>query len=676
MLLCLSVWLVYRPGLSGPFVFDDFPNITGNRFIAIDRLSADKLMGAAFSDSDSSGLLSRPIPRATFALNYYFAGRAFEPYAFKLTNLAIHAANTVLVYLLLTTLFSLAPAGRLRGDETAVRHRAVMIAALSAALWALHPLNLSSVLYAVQRMNSMSALFVLAGLLVFVHGRVSLLHNVARGTAFMAGGLIGGISLGFLCKENAVLLPLFAAVTELVFFSRDGLPAATRWTVRVFYLLFLGLPMLAAGIYVLLNPDFLLGSYAMREFSMTERLLTESRVLFFYLSLIAFPSIPRFGFYHDDFPLSIGLLTPPSTLIALLAWCLILALLIGGLRRRAVWAFGLAWFVAGHLLESTLIGLEIVHEHRNYVPGIGICAAAAYYLTVLFERVRSRAGLVFASCLCVLLGIGFVTHTRAGIWSTRVSLYESMVRHHPDSYRALAGLAITMMEQQRDARDIYRMYRDAALANQASVYPLVWMERILQALISTRPASEGAGNESSHADPVEILWNADPVLNRGYLVMLDQALSREIEERLANGKPHVETVHALTTAQSCLLSGRSDCTPLRAKLLEWHFIVLSRLPPWGPSRAKLELSIAKLYAERGDLGKAEEFVDRSISSAGVKSSYRFQKALLLIKLGKLEQAGQIADTIERGMGWRRTYADHVEYLRREIRRAESTAESS
>lgn len=123
------------------------------------------------------------------------------------------------------------------------------------------------------------------------------------------------------------------------------------------------------------------------------------------------------------------------------------------------------------------------------------------------------------------------------------------------------------------------------------------------------------------------------------------------------------------------MSGRDDCTPLRDKLLEWHFIALSRLPPWASSRAALELSIARLYAERGELGKAEEFVDRAISSSGGGASYRLEKALLLIKIGKLEQARQIADEIERGMGWRRTYADEVEYLRREVRRAESAGES-
>lgn len=124
------------------------------------------------------------------------------------------------------------------------------------------------------------------------------------------------------------------------------------------------------------------------------------------------------------------------------------------------------------------------------------------------------------------------------------------------------------------------------------------------------------------------------------------------------------------------MSGRDDCTPLRAKLLEWHFIALSRLPSWVSSRAELELSISRLYAERGEIAKAEEFVDRAISSAPGKPSYRMQKALLLIKLGKLEQAGQIADAIERGMGGRRTYAEDVEYLRREIRRAEPAREAS
>ena len=139
----------------GPFIFDDIPNFINNPAVAIDSLSSSNLVQAAYSKS--KGEFGRPVPMLSFALNYYFAGKGFESFPFKLTNLAVHIANTVLVFLLTRTLFSSAAMVRALGDSLLVRRRAILIAALAAGLWGLHPIQLTSVLYTVQRMTSMSA---------------------------------------------------------------------------------------------------------------------------------------------------------------------------------------------------------------------------------------------------------------------------------------------------------------------------------------------------------------------------------------------------------------------------------------------------------------------------------------------------------------------------------------
>lgn len=666
-LLIASVWLAYRPGLDGPFLFDDYSNITGNRLIAIERLSLHELAGAASSNKGS--LLDRPLPRITFALNYFFSGETFVPFVFKVTNLVVHAANVVIVYFLLRMLFSVLSTAARPENRAKAEGRAVTIAALAAALWGLHPLNLSSVLYVVQRMTSMSAFFVLAGILGFVFGRKLFPDNAARGISLMAGAVIGGVSLGFLCKENAVLLPLFAATVELVFFSRDNLAAGAKRYLAVFYGVLLGLPVMAGVVFLLFNPEFILGSYASREFSLAERLLTEPRVLFFYLSLIFVPSISRLGLYHDDFQLSTGLLAPPSTLLAILAWSLIVIFLVAGLRRRAVWAFGLAWFLAGHALESTLIGLELAHEHRNYVPGIGICAMIVYYLAALFEKLRSGGRLLVVSGLCMVLAFGFVNYVRAEIWSTRISLYESLARYHPQSYRSLAGLAITMIDTKRDVREVYQTYTKAAQANAHAVYPLVWMARILQGLHSSNLPRRGGAGAAPEDSPEMIEWDAEMVLERSRVDMLARAVAMEIRNRLSAGKTHVETIEVLTTTQQCLLNGRDDCVGLRDRLMEWHLIALDRLPSGRRERAALELSIARLYFERGDIESARQYVDRAVASSGRDSGYRLEKALFHVRLGNIAAAEDIIDDVERRMGWRRAHADDIEYLRGEVKNA-------
>ena len=668
ILLCVAVWLVYHPGLNGPFIFDDAPNITRNQFVAIDSLSMTNLLGAAFSKSH--GIFGRPIPMLTFALNYYFAGQNFDPFVFKITNLAIHMANTALVYLLVRTLCSSTVAAEAVGDPSLARRRAVLMAALAAALWGLHPIQLTSVLYTVQRMTSMSAFFVLAGLLMFVCGRKMIAEHTGRGLALMAGGLAGGVSFGFLCKENSVLLLIFAPLTALVFCNAKELSTQTRRKLAAFYLLTVGVPLVLGGMYLILNPEFLLNGYVTRNFIMTERVLTELRVLFFYLSLMAFPVISRFGLYHDSFQLSTGLLDPISTLVALLAWCLLAVALVVGLRRRAIWAFGLAWFLGGHALESSIFGLELIHEHRNYVPSVGVFAAAAFYLVRLFESLKSSSRTFALSGLCVLLVFGVVTHTRAGIWSTKPMLFQFLVRHDPDSYRALNGYAIAMMSQKRDARAVYRMLRESAWANPKTVYPLIWMERVLQALLVVSSSEDGDAAELPEETGTVKSWDADPVLERDQLQMVDRALSGEIRSRLLKGAVHMETANALSTVTNCVLRGGFECLPLKDRLVDWHFLALRSLPEQDRRRAILELSLARLYAHDGESELALEFADRAISAGG-GTKFRLHKGLLLAKFGKLEEASRIADEVEQGLGWRRVNAGGVAILRLEIQAIES-----
>ena len=87
--------LVFLPGISGPFVFDDFSNITGNKFLRFDELNFSNLYQAAMSSN--AGTLKRPLAMLTFALNSWFAGGMNSVEPFKVWNLVIHAINSVLI---------------------------------------------------------------------------------------------------------------------------------------------------------------------------------------------------------------------------------------------------------------------------------------------------------------------------------------------------------------------------------------------------------------------------------------------------------------------------------------------------------------------------------------------------------------------------------------------------
>jgi hypothetical protein len=667
-LLIILLWYAYFPGLGGPYVFDDFQNISRNTYVAIDNLSRDELLSAAFSKAESG--TGRPVAMVSFALNYFFAGKSFQAFPFKVTNLVIHALNVLLVFFLVKTLFRARINSSVTQAPSSAERQAVLAALFTAALWGLHPLQLTSVLYTVQRMTSMAAFFTLAGMLVFVHGRQRLGEGHRLGLVLMAAGVTGGVGLGVLCKENAVLLPLLAVIVEFFFFTRGSIPDSVRRKLNLFYLAFVAIPVLAVIFYLILNPDFILRGYLTRDFDLEERVLTQSRVLFFYLSLIIFPVISRFGLYHDDFPLSTGMLSPPSTLVALVTWALIAAALARSLKHRPMWAFGLFWFLAAHAIESSIIPLEIIHEHRNYLPSVGICAVGAFYLSRLVETKLVGARIVVSISLCLLLVFAFVTHTRAQSWSSRPLLFEIMAKHHPGSYRALVGLATGMREEQRDARAVYKVLRDAALVSPATVYPLIEMSKMLQALIAASDRAETAARlPDAHASGEA--WAADPVLDREHLLEVDGAVTDEISRRLGAGSRHIQTVYSLWTAQKCLLDRRDQCLPLRDRLLDWHYTALGTFPAGGIHRAMLELSTAKLLAERGEIEEAIVYVDKAIATASGSPRLLAQKAMLLVKLGQIEEAERLRAEIEQQMDWRRQYVREVEILRKVIDQAQA-----
>jgi hypothetical protein len=121
-------------------------------------------------------------------LNHYVAGGFADTLVYKTTNLVIHLVNAILIYWLSFLLLEQLSKKKLSIPD---RMRS-WLPGLIAGAWALHPLLLTSVLYVVQRMTSLSALFVLAGLITFVYGRQRVQESGRHGYLLMTLGLVGG----------------------------------------------------------------------------------------------------------------------------------------------------------------------------------------------------------------------------------------------------------------------------------------------------------------------------------------------------------------------------------------------------------------------------------------------------------------------------------------------------
>lgn len=425
VVLCVIVFAAYLPGLQGGFFFDDSPNIVLNDGIKIKHLDAISLKQAAFSSSSS--LLGRPISMASFALNYYFSG--LSPSAFKLTNLLIHLLNALCIFIL--SIFIFRQVALPTSDPRNIRWAALAVA----SAWVLHPLNLTSVLLVVQRMTSLASLFTLMGLISYTWARERMMTGKPRGPIIIIAGFIICWPLAVLSKENGALLPLYMLLLECLVFRFATLKNSGKGFLYLFYTITLAAPLLWLLAHTLLHPAWLTDGYLFRDFTLPERLFTESRVLWLYLRLIIAPDLSLLGLFHDDIPISHSLTDPQSTWFAVSGLISLLVLAFAMRKRPPLLSLGIIWFLAGHSIESTVYPLEIAHEHRNYLAMYGLMLATFYYLLVAPIEPAKRKIYRFVA-LGMILILAAATAVRAQQFGNELTLTLVEVGHHPASARA------------------------------------------------------------------------------------------------------------------------------------------------------------------------------------------------------------------------------------------------
>jgi hypothetical protein len=423
--ICILAVLVYRPGLSGDFALDDYTNVVQNPAIAIQDLSWDSLSHAAFSFQ--AGPAMRPLSMVSFALNAYFTGSDGAG-AFKATNLAIHLLNGLLVFWLLS---QLADAYRRRYAPDGSTERFQWFAIATGAVWLLHPLNVMPVLYVVQRETALSSLFVLLGVNLYIRTRARQLAGRGPGWPIWIGVPLLTLSAA-LCKESGTLLLVYALVVECYLFRFRGTSAGLDRGLLLFYAVFLFLPGCAGLIWVLTAYDGGFLNYAGRDFNLMERLMTETRVVWDYLRWTIAPDAASLGLYHDDIAVSRSLLAPVTTLFATAGIAALVAVCVLLRRRLPLVALGIAWFLGGQLMESTIFPLELAFEHRCYLPDLGLLLAASSLLFPLHARARGRLVRYTVFALAVA-ACAALTWVRANDWRDNLSFAQSEARHHPDS---------------------------------------------------------------------------------------------------------------------------------------------------------------------------------------------------------------------------------------------------
>jgi len=415
--------LLYLNSFRVPWQFDDRPNITNNPSVHFHTFSIDHLSRLlAFSFSESIRLFSY----FTFALNFYFGG--LNVFGYHLINLLIHITTGAFVFwfVLLT----------LRLPSQGERYRLIgfRVGFLTSLLFIVHPVQTQSVTYIVQRMSSMGAMFYLLSMILFIKGRLS----TGRRRILYYGGMgLSGL-LSILSKENGLMLPIFIVLYEVCFFKGGEGRFFQRSMIRIFLILAgLGLIgfILLGGRYI----DIIREGYQYRDFTMSERGLTQLRVVLYYLTLLIFPHPFRLNLDHD-FSVSKSLFTPPSTFFSLVIILLFIGIGVWRIKRWPVLSFFIFWYFGNLVIESSIIPLEMVFEHRLYLPSIGpfflfsLCLVGGWENWVRVEQRKKEA--IFAGLVILIaLPLSWVTIDRNSVWRSEFEIWMDCIKKSPNKGR-------------------------------------------------------------------------------------------------------------------------------------------------------------------------------------------------------------------------------------------------
>jgi hypothetical protein len=605
LLAALAV-AIYCEGLKGPFIFDDYPNIVDNPGVKLRDASLASLARGALASPASD--FKRPLSSLSFGINYLATGS--DPLPMKATNVAIHILNGLLVFLFARMVLTLAGLSSPRASNPS------MVAALLAGFWLLLPINLTSVLYVVQRMESLANLFVLFGLIAYTQARTRMQESTHRRWPLLAIASIGACTIaGLLAKETAVMLPMYAFVVDACLFRFRSLNRGTQVSavdrrVVAAFVLVLVFP-LAAGLYWLLPGLLRPDGWTTREFSLGTRLLTELRVVVSYVEWTLVPTADSLSFYHDDVVISTGFFTPWTTAVSAASLLALGAVAYVARRRFVLVTLGLSLYASCHVLTGTILPLELVYEHRNYFASMGLLIAVVPVLASAPDSARWPTVRYALLAALMLLGTLQLVQT-ARAWNDPVSLARELADRAPTSPRAQYELGRTYVILTRYSPSspftpmVYPPLEQAMTLPGSSILPE-------QALIFF--------NARMHRPVKDAWWDS-------------------MIAKLAREKVTVQDESALGSLTECLRSGSCD---LSKKRLMMAF--MAALGHREPSARLLALYADFAWNSLGDRELGIRAAQDAVRAKPGEPAYRVTLARMLAGVGRVSEAKEETDAL-------------------------------
>lgn len=411
--------IIYGNSFQNAWHYDDKSNIIDNPNVHLETISFDALALSFFAPKEANLRNIRPLAFFSFALNYYLGG--LKVWGFHVVNFSIHFLTGLILYRFLQVTLSLPLLKARYGNGSHA------ISLLAVFLWATHPIQVGAVTYIVQRMASMAALFYILSMYCFVRGRTATTDSVR--ILSYAGCIIAGAG-AIASKENAVMLPL-----GLYFYDLFLVQGVNRQSLkRCLYHLIIPTAVIAFFIFILTDFKWLSELYSVREFTPIERLLTEARVIFFYLSLLVYPTTDRLALLHQ-IDISVSLLDPWSTLPAVAGVLILATMPFVIVKRWPLVAYCTLFYMLNHMVEGSILPLELIYEHRNYLPSMLIFVLPAIFVVKAMHHFEYQKPIMVGVALCtalLLFAQGHTTHLYNRIYHTELSLWFDNAFKYPN----------------------------------------------------------------------------------------------------------------------------------------------------------------------------------------------------------------------------------------------------
>ncbi len=448
ILLSISIWLCYKDCLSANFQLDDGLWIVNNHHVHMKEFDFKKWVTEPFKDR----IPTRWFAMMTVSLTYFFVW--LKPYWYRLTNVIIHMGSAFILYLIL--LHSIRIIKKVSEKDGLYLKGVAFFGALA---WALHPLQTSAVTYVIQRMSSLAGMFYLAALGLYILGRDR------KGTKkwMFYGFCIFVTILALGTKETSAMIP--AGIFLYVFyfywdlrFSRD--PLKNKRIIQT--LLGFGVLIFVIVLWKGNTIVHLLGkNYGRYDFDMYQRLLSQPRILIYYLSLIFWPRPHRICTDPSFIEHSTSLWKPWTTIPSFFFLAFFIYLAYALRRKQKLLSFGMFWLLLNLLVEQTIIPLQLVYHHRLYLPGTFLIGGVIFWGT---EKVRSVKSFRLSSpgvagVTIVVALLGFSSYLRNDVWNSAHKLWEAELKLDPDSGRIMINLSKEYLRRGMNRKALAVLYR-------------------------------------------------------------------------------------------------------------------------------------------------------------------------------------------------------------------------